>query len=292
MDYETTIGLRYLRSKRKEAFISFTTWISVVGIAIGVMAIIVVIAVMTGFQDEIRARILGINPHILVLDVNGEIRNPGEVVAKVKKVDGVVEAFPFTAFGRMEGDLDFPFVDVDGVEGMRAIGEHLVGLGHRRIACLAPPADLLFTDHRLAGLREALAPHGLALPDDQIINGDLTQKSGFDAVEHLLSRSQAPTAIAACNDLMALGAMSAIQGRGLAVGKDIAVTGFDDIPMAEHSHPPLTTVHQPIYQIGKLVCDMLIHLLRGEALSSRQVILAPKLVVRHSCGSASKPAAA
>jgi lipoprotein-releasing system permease protein len=76
MDYETIIGLRYLRSKRKEAFISFTTWISVVGIAIGVMAIIVVIAVMTGFQDEIRARILGINPHILVLDVNGEIRNP------------------------------------------------------------------------------------------------------------------------------------------------------------------------------------------------------------------------
>ena len=101
MDYETTIGLRYLRSKRKEAFISFTTWISIVGIAIGVMAIIVVIAVMTGFQDEIRARILGINPHILIMDVNGEIRNPEEVVNKVKQVPGVSRAFPFTAFQAM-----------------------------------------------------------------------------------------------------------------------------------------------------------------------------------------------
>ena len=101
MDYETTIGLRYLRSKRKEAFISFTTWISVVGIAIGVMAIIVVIAVMTGFQDEIRARILGINPHILVMNVNGELHNTDEIVKKIKGVPGVSLAFPFTAFQAM-----------------------------------------------------------------------------------------------------------------------------------------------------------------------------------------------
>lgn len=101
MDFETTIGLRYLRSKRKEAFISFTTWISVIGIAIGVMAIIVVIAVMTGFQDEIRTRILGINPHILLMDVGGEIRNPEEVVASIKKVEGVSHVFPFSGFQAM-----------------------------------------------------------------------------------------------------------------------------------------------------------------------------------------------
>jgi len=117
MDYETTIGLRYLRSKRKEAFISFTTWISVVGIGIGVMAIIVVIAVMTGFQDEIRARILGINPHILVMDVNGELRNPAEIVAKVKKVDGVSEAFPFTAFQAMvQNGKQFSGVAIKGID--------------------------------------------------------------------------------------------------------------------------------------------------------------------------------
>ncbi len=101
MKYETTIGLRYLRSKRKEAFISFTTWISIVGIAIGVMALIVVIAVMTGFQDEIRERILGVNPHILVLNVNGEIRDPEKTAEVIKKVDGVTHAFPFVSFQAM-----------------------------------------------------------------------------------------------------------------------------------------------------------------------------------------------
>lgn len=101
MKYETTIGLRYLRSKRKEAFISFTTWISIVGIAIGVMALIVVIAVMTGFQDEIRERILGVNPHILVLNVNGEIRDPDKTAGVIKKVEGVTHAFPFVSFQAM-----------------------------------------------------------------------------------------------------------------------------------------------------------------------------------------------
>jgi LacI family transcriptional regulator, galactose operon repressor len=196
--------------------------------------------------------------------------------------------FPFVAYGRIEGEMDFPFVGVDGTLGMRLIGEHLIGLGHRRIALLAPPPILMFAEHRLLGLRQALDAHGLELANDEVIIGDLTQKSGFEAAGQLLDRPQRPTAIAASNDLMALGAMSAIQARGLEVGRDIAVTGFDDIPMAEHSHPPLTTVHQPIYRIGKMVCEMLIQLIRGQDLLARQVILEPKLMVRHSCGSAAR----
>lgn len=101
MDYETSIGLRYLRSKRKEAFISFTTWISIVGIAIGVMALIVVIAVMTGFQNEIRERILGINPHVLVLNLEGEIKEPEKIVDTIKKTGDVTHAFPFVTFQAM-----------------------------------------------------------------------------------------------------------------------------------------------------------------------------------------------
>jgi lipoprotein-releasing system permease protein len=101
MNYETTIGLRYLRSKRKEKFISFTTWISIVGIAIGVMALIVVIAVMTGFQDEIRERILGINPHILVLSLDGEMKDPQKLVSEIRRTKGVSHAFPFITFQAM-----------------------------------------------------------------------------------------------------------------------------------------------------------------------------------------------
>jgi DNA-binding LacI/PurR family transcriptional regulator len=83
---------------------------------------------------------------------------------------------------------------------------------------------------------------------------------------------------------MALGAISAVQKRGLVVGDGVAVTGFDDIPLAEHSHPPLTTVRQPIYDIGRQVCEMLIRLIHGEELPKRHVLLQPELIVRESTG--------
>jgi len=219
----------------------------------------------------------------------------GFVIVRTRSRDARIHylrdiGFPFVAFGRIEGELDFPFVDVDGTLGMQLVAEHLIGLGHRRIACLAPPPDLLFAEHRLAGLRQTLAAHGLDLADQQVLLGDLTQKGGFEAAERLLDDAERPTAIVACNDLMALGAMSAIQKRGLEVGKDIALTGFDNIPMAEHSYPPLTTVHQPIYQIGKLVCEKLIQRLGGEEVSPHQVILEPMLIIRQSSGGATPEA--
>jgi lipoprotein-releasing system permease protein len=101
MKYESAIALRYLRSKRKDKFISFTTWISIVGIGIGVMALILVIAVMTGAQDEFRDRILGANPHILVSSIEGEIRNADDLVKKIETVDGVASASPFITIQAM-----------------------------------------------------------------------------------------------------------------------------------------------------------------------------------------------
>jgi LacI family transcriptional regulator len=101
----------------------------------------------------------------------------------------------------------------------------------------------------------------------------------------LLDLDRPPTAVICGNDLMALGAISAVHERGLDVGRDVAVVGFDDIPLAEHSHPPLTTVHQPIYDIGKIVSRMLIQVIEGEELTERHIILEPRLVVRESSGS-------
>lgn len=217
----------------------------------------------------------------------------GFVIIRTRRQDARIQylrdaGFPFVAFGRVEGEMDFPYVGVDGRLGMRLVGEHLIELGHRCIAYVAPPPELMFAEHRLDGLREALGAHGLELDDEAIVAGDLTQKSGFEAALRLLDRPQPPTAIVAGNDLMALGVMSAIQERGLQVGADISVTGFDNIPMAEYSHPSLTTVDQPIYQIGKSVCEMLIRILRGDEVSSPQVVLEPKLVVRQSCASATR----
>jgi DNA-binding LacI/PurR family transcriptional regulator len=83
---------------------------------------------------------------------------------------------------------------------------------------------------------------------------------------------------------MALGVISAAQGLGMTVGCDVAVGGFDDVPLAEHAHPPLTTVRQPIYEIGQRVCEMLIRLLQEETLEEQHVILQPQLIMRESCG--------
>jgi LacI family transcriptional regulator len=88
----------------------------------------------------------------------------------------------------------------------------------------------------------------------------------------------------ASNDLMALGAMSTAQQRGLVVGQDISITGFDDISLAELSHPPLTTVHQPVHHIGEMACKMLINIIQGETPAQTQVLLKPKLMVRKSSG--------
>lgn len=213
----------------------------------------------------------------------------GFVVVRTRRQDErisylVSQNVPLAVFGRTEDGLDFPHVDEDSVRGLHMIIEHLAGLGHSRIACLAPPFSLMFTKYRLQGVREGLQVHGLTLTDEYLVFSDLTQRGGFAAAEQLLDLPEPPTAIVACNDLMALGAMSAIQRRGLIVGEDIAVTGFDDIPMAEHSHPPLTTVRQPIYQIGAMVCEMLMDILQGKSLATRSVILKPSLMVRQSSG--------
>ncbi len=118
MNFETAVGLRYLRSKRKEAFISFTTWIAVIGIAIGVMALIIVIAVMTGFQNEIRSRILGINPHVLLLSATGEITDPAALVKTVKGINGVTDAFPFITFQAMaQNGTQMSGLMVKGING-------------------------------------------------------------------------------------------------------------------------------------------------------------------------------
>jgi len=194
----------------------------------------------------------------------------------------------FVAYGRSEMKIDFPYVGVDGKRGMYTAAQHLIEQGHRRIAYIAPPSDLQFSTHRLAGLCEALQRNGLSLQSELHLEGDLTQESGYRVARRLLSIEPRPTAIICANDLMALGAISAIQEQGLTVGRDVSVVGFDDVPWAQHSHPPLTTVHQPVYEIGKRVCHMLIQLIRGEELKERHIVLQPEFIVRESTGPASQ----
>lgn len=206
-------------------------------------------------------------------------RRQDERIHLLQKLD-----FPFVSFGRSEGVSDFPFVDEDGALGMKALVRHLVDLGHERIACIAPSPELMFAHYRLLGFKEGLSEFGKSYDDSMIIVGDLTQGGGYEAACKLLDSDDPPTAIAACNDMMAFGAISAAQERGLVIGKDISITGFDDVPGAEFSHPPLTTLHQPLYIIGGMVCDMLVQKIKGEELVETNVLLKPELIIRQSTG--------
>jgi len=220
-----------------------------------------------------------------------ERRVDGLLVVRTRRQDQriaylVEHEFPFVAFGRSDLEVDFPYLDVDGEAGMRQLTQHLIDLGHRRIAYISAPLNLMFSSHRMKGYKKALAASGITFDASLVTVGELTERSGYAVGRDFLTQDERPTAVIACNDLMALGAISAAQGLGLTVGRDVAVAGFDDIPLAEHALPSLTTVHQPIYEIGQRVCEMLIHLLLEGSLEERHVILKPQLIIRESCGAA------
>ena len=218
--------------------------------------------------------------------------------------------FPFIAFGRSEMDLDFPYVDVDNFAGMYQVIEHLIELGHQRIAFVGLPPHSLGGDgqpwgdeaawtagdvveqsrqsfcgyERYRAYEVALSTHNIPLDATLVITGPRWEKGGYRAATHLLDLLHPPTAIACGSDLVALGVMRAAQDRGLEVGRDLAVTGFDGIPLSAYTHPPITTVVQPIKQIGETLVGALVRLIEGEELpdADRHVVLAPKLIVRQS----------
>ncbi len=191
---------------------------------------------------------------------------------------------PFVAFGRTEHGNDFHLVDEDGRSGVRQIVDHLIALGHTRLACIAEPTDLTKSFHRVQGFIDGLQAHNLPYTPDLIVESNFRQRSGRQSALQLLDRPTPPTAIVACNDLLALGAINAVQERGLVVGQDVSITGFDDILLAEYANPPLTTVHQPAQQMGGMVAQMLTKIINGEPIEQNQVILTPSIIVRQSTG--------
>jgi LacI family transcriptional regulator len=193
-------------------------------------------------------------------------------------------SFPFVAFGQSNCELNFPFVDEDSLAGMSLLVQHFADLGHRRIGFIRPPNGLTFGRFRLQAYQRTMAANGLPVDQVWITEGDMTQQGGAEAAERLLALEPRPTAIIAGNDLMAIGALNRIQQAGLQVGQDIAVGGFDDIPLAAYANPPLTTVHQPIYDIARKTCAMLIDIINGRPLDQSHILLTPTLIVRASSG--------
>jgi LacI family transcriptional regulator len=245
-------------------------------------------ATRLGFNLAVSVVVLSDERETYLRHIRGR-RVDGFIVIRTRRQDGRIELLrehgvPFVAFGRIEGDNDFPLVDEDGAHGIRQVVDHLAALGHERLACLAEPSRFTKSYHRVKGFLEGLHAHHLPDNPGRVIETNYRQRSGWRATRQLLDRPNPPTAIVACNDLLALGAMRAVQERGLAVGRDVSVTGFDDIPLAAYINPPLTTVRQPAHRMGKLVAQMLIHVINHEPIVEPQIILKPTLVVRQSSG--------
>lgn len=195
------------------------------------------------------------------------------------------KGFPFVAYGRSEKRCQYPYVDVDGGAGIEKALDYLVELGHRRIAYIAPPAKLVCSSQRWAGFARGMERNGLPIDERLVVEGGFSQASGVEAVEALFGAGARPSAILAPNDICAFGVMQALKRRGLSVGSDVSVIGFDDITMAGHWSPSLTTLSQSFRKIGFYLMQSLIEILSDKS-ALPQLMLDPNLVVRESSGRA------
>lgn len=193
------------------------------------------------------------------------------------------DGFPLILHGRLDGSA-FTWVDVDNQAGAYQAVSHLIAHGHRRIGFVSnAPLSYAGAQHRFAGYKQALGEHDLPFDDSLIRIAAFMPEAGQAAATELLALPDPPTAIFGASDVVALGAMSGIRAAGLRIPEDIAVVGFDDIVLAAHASPPLTTVRVPAFGLGWTAAEVLITTIEGdEDVSS--VTLETELVIRRSCG--------
>jgi LacI family transcriptional regulator len=174
-----------------------------------------------------------------------------------------------------------PRIFVDNEHGAWVAANHLIEAGHRDIAVIGGPDGLLTVRERLAGFKRAIREHRIRVRSDWVMLGDYSREFGFAAMQRLLNAPRRPTAILACSDYIAVGVLSAVHQRGLVVPNDLSLVGFDDMPFAELVDPPLTTVRQPVAEMGRIAFERLLALL-NQAEVPALTRLPVELVVRRS----------
>ncbi|HZD55681.1 MAG TPA: LacI family DNA-binding transcriptional regulator [Anaerolineales bacterium] len=186
-------------------------------------------------------------------------------------------------------DRDLPGIEVDAVladnlKGGYMATRHLIDLGHRRIACISGPSHLTPSAYRVTGYRNAHHEAGLPVDHSLIQRGDFHPESGRIAASRLFELPDPPTAIFACNDLMAMGALHVAATNGCLVPDELSIIGFDDIELASFSFPPLTTISQPKKKMGEVAVQLLLERIQDKSRPVQRRILSPSLVLRQSTG--------
>ncbi len=249
--------------------------------------------VFKGAEEAARAH----GYSVLIGDLSTDPDNGATYVdmVRARRADGIVMMsadlpsniqdgfdFPLVYASSYDPDGRLPSVSIDYVAAARSATEHLVSLGHRRIAHLSGALGSPSCRDKLAGYRQALHAADLMVVPDLEYEGDDTIDSGAAGIVQLIAGDRPPTAVFAANDEMAIGAIRALAARGLAVPTDFSVVGFDDIKFAAAYAPAITTVRVPRFEIGRRAMELIIGLLAAETLPSKLLQLPTQLIIRDS----------
>ncbi|WP_340678759.1 LacI family DNA-binding transcriptional regulator [Paraglaciecola sp.] len=240
---------------------------------------------------------------VLLCDTQGDSVRENAYASMVltNRADGLIQldhSFPFSANDaqlaesipmvsvceRIQTEKKYPVVALDNYAAGRALAHHLVNYGHSRIAAIVGQIHSQIYKERLKGLKSVLQEEGISFDDSLIVGGSYSIETGIDSARQLLALDTPPTAMLCFNDDIAIGAMHEIHKQGLRVPDDISVVGFDNIKVSAFMNPPLTTIDQPAYDMGKKALDMLLNVIEGKSLIRNIEMLPFTLEERQSSG--------
>jgi LacI family transcriptional regulator len=254
---------------------------------------------LTGLCDEVSSQQLDLS--ITSCPPNSDTeQNIYRRWVQSRRVDGIVlnrvrlndwriqflaeNKIPFVTLEKSNVPGDYPFIEIDDQAGVKDLVTHLVERGHHRIAFIGASPELVIHANRFQGYRMGLEAASIKYDPELFLEGDLCEDGGYKAAVELLNRQPRPTAILGINDLTALGVVRAAKERGIYLGTELAIAGYDGIKETEYTNPPLTTLYQPTYEIARRLAQMLIRLIVDDDLEERQVTLKPELIIRASTG--------
>lgn len=253
--------------------------------------------VISGMQDAAHQRHYALLLGNTLADDDAEIAYARLV--QTSQADGLIQLRAFDPFATLDMQTErlpmvnacevldkapCPVVVLDNRAAAATMTEHLISLGHKRIAMIKGPARSPLTRDRVAGYRDALQQAGIGFDESLLHPGNFTLQSGHQAASELMQQSEPPTAIFCENDEMAIGAIQSLKQQGLRVPEDVSVAGFDDISFAAFCDPPLTTIAQPAEEFGRTAVNLLIDVLEQKLTLATKVILPFELVLRGSTG--------
>jgi DNA-binding LacI/PurR family transcriptional regulator len=239
-------------------------------------------------SDDILEKQSQILDNLMLLKASGLILVPASGT-HVDHLASIIDArVPFVLAVRNIGAGQLDYIGGNPMLGMSIAANHLVSLGHQRIAFVGGYPSNYAYHERYAGLVSTMSQHALTISEQHVISGGSNKAFGRKAASTLLALPEPPTAIIGYNDLVAIGIMDAISEHGLAVGRDIAVVGYDDIPESSEQPVPLTTIATPARGLGKIVANTLRRIINDPEHAPINMTQPPTLVIRQSCGGAGK----